>query len=315
MVRKYYGEDGLPLEDTEDIYDNESSFSITKIQSKEKETLNKEEIEQIKNESIDGKRGFAGLSLIGKSKEEVYKNNYTDKKIFQMEIDEDEKVHFQLESTIPYGDRRLFKSKKLQFKPNVVTTLVGCNGSGKSTILNEIYYILDKNGYPVVFYDNTTDGGTNGIDSSTQEGMFDFFSMKQYSEGEQILQNSSKFTDKVYNILLGKIKRNKHFELFRSDKNVFMLLDAVDSGFSIDNIMYLKSNSAQLFKLAKQNGRNLYIIAAANSYELVRGSISWDVQGSKEISFEGYMDYAKFIIKTRKHILKQWETQVKKQEK
>ena len=293
-----------------------SSIRKYAIEKKEKvETLSDEEIDQIENESIDGKRRWGGLGLIGKPKEEAYKNYYTDKKLSQMEIDEDGTVHFQLESVDPHDNRRLFKSKKLYFRPNVVTTLVGCNGSGKSTILNELFYILDENGYPVVFYDNLKDGGTNGIDSSTQEGLFAFFSMKQYSEGEQILQNADKFTDKVCNIVLGKFKRNTHCKLFRSDKSVFMLIDAVDSGYSIDNIIHLKHNLSQLFELAKQNGRNLYVIAAANSYELVRGSVSWDVQGSKEVSFEDYMDYAKFVIKTRKHILKQWETQEKKREK
>lgn len=296
--------------------ENLLSCSIQKFTEEKEEkkvTLTSEEIDQIRQESINGDRRFGTFSLFDKTREEVDANEYTDKKLFQMEIDEEGIVHFQLESVDPHDNRRLFKSKKLHFRPNVLTTLVGCNGSGKSTILDEINYILDSNGYPVVFYDNLKDGGVNGIDTSTQNGMFAFFSMKQYSEGEQILQNADKFLDKILNIVNGTFKRNSHFKLFRTDKNAFLLFDAIDSGYSIDNIIHLKHNLSQLFELAKQNGRNLYVIAAANSYELVRGSVSWDVQGSKEISFKDYVEYAEFIIKTRKHILKQWETQSKKE--
>lgn len=293
-----------------------------KEEEKEKvEKLTDEEIKSIIAESLPSNR-FSAIGLYDLPKKEAYSNQFTDKKLYKMSIVEannetgdPEEVHFVLETVDPYEDRRLFKSKSVRFKANVINTLVGCNGSGKSTLLKEIYEILRENGYPVLFFDNMKDGGTNGIDTSTADGIFDFFNTKTFSEGEQILKTSSKFTDMIASLIRGDIKRDRRFRLFRSDKSVFFLLDAIDSGYSIDNIVNLKTTLGQLIWLADENDKNLYIIAAANSYELVRGSKPWSVQGSKEVSFTNYADYANFVVKTRNHILKQWDTASKKEKK
>ena len=96
---------------------------------------------------------------------------------------------------------------------------------------------------------------------------------------------------------------------YRDTDHVFLIMDAVDSGFSIDNIINLKAYLNKLIELSKKNNKNLYIVVAANSFEFAVDTRSWDVQKSKEVFYteNDYVKYRKRIIETRKRILSQWE--------
>ena len=48
------------------------------------------------------------------------------------------------------------------------------------------------------------------------------------------------------------------------------------------------------------HGYELYIIAAANEYELANGEDCFDVMNGKYIRFENYDDFKKFILRSRK---------------
>jgi hypothetical protein len=81
----------------------------------------------------------------------------------------------------------------------------------------------------------------------------------------------------------------------------FILLDAIDSGFSIDNIVSLKEDLFKLiFEDARARGIELYIIASANEYELAKGENCLDVISGKYITFKDYEDYYNFILDSRK---------------
>lgn len=54
----------------------------------------------------------------------------------------------------------LWKKKTIEIKSGV-TVLVGCNGIGKSTLLNNIESLLKKDKIPVIHFDNLSDGGSN----------------------------------------------------------------------------------------------------------------------------------------------------------
>ena len=187
----------------------------------------------------------------------------------------------------PYEEgTKLFAKSKITVKPGV-TVLVGCNGAGKTTLLRQIKEQLKKAGDPFVEFDNKTDGGRNAMNGYLwQNRMESLMTMACSSEGEQIM------------IVLGDQARNIG-ALSRSnrDKDIYILFDAVDSGFSIDNICELKE---MLFEtVMEDHPGNVYIICTANSYEMARGEDCIDVIGCKHFRFKDYEEYRTFILETK----------------
>ena len=75
-------------------------------------------------------------------------------------------------------------------------------------------------------------------------------------------------------------------------KPLFILLDALDSGASIDRARELRS----LFNLlCPDAGETVYIVCACNSYELVRGEPGVNVRTGQKVKFKDYEEYADFI--------------------
>lgn len=275
------------------------------------EKFTDEELEAIKKESIVGKRtgrsGFEFLALYD------LKKGFDDiplKPLENMTIDENDIVTFDLESCDPFNSgRRLYRSKYVVIKPNEINCLVGCNGAGKSTIYTLTQENLEINRYPFVSYNNLKDGGRNAMNEvSFLEDFAGLAGRMTSSEGENINMNIYSYLGLVAKIIKGEIIRDRHFKKYRDTNHIFLLLDAVDSGFSIDNLDNLKNILVDLIQKANEFGKNLYIITAANSFELVRNARAWKVQESKEEYFgTDYEAYRSYIIKTRQKILKQWE--------
>ena len=296
------------------------SYSIADNDRSEKETktrLSEEEEKKIIKEStagkISGKLTFSErFATIDLYKEMIDKPYYT-KQLSRIKFLEDNMVEFNLGSCDPYDLRKLYRKRSVKFYPNEINCLIGCNGSGKSTILGICKDIIKENGLMMISYNNMQDGGSNFIEEDGSiESIGAIFSIKELSEGEQILNASSKYLDLLTSMVKGNIKRDDRFRLFRETDHIFVLLDAIDSGYSIDNIYNLVYRLKGIIKLAKENNKFVYIIAAANSYELTRNNKCWDVQLSKEVMFKDYDDYRKRIIETRAHIIKQWSTQEKR---
>lgn len=180
----------------------------------------------------------------------------------------------------------LFKKSKITVDPGV-TVLVGCNGAGKTTLLRQIKKQLKDAGEPFIEFDNKTEGGRNAMDGYLWNDRIEALAtMACSSEGEQIM------------IVLGDQARNIGI-LSRGnrDADIYILFDAVDSGFSIDNICELKE---LLFKtVMEDHPGNVYIICTANSYEMARGEDCVDVIGCRHIRFKDYEEYREFILATK----------------
>ena len=80
----------------------------------------------------------------------------------------------------------------------------------------------------------------------------------------------------------------------------WILLDAMDSGFSIDNVIEMKDLFQLVLNDAKQMGIELYIVISSNEYELVDGAECLDVTSGKYMQFKSYSEYKEFILETRK---------------
>lgn len=205
------------------------------------------------------------------------------------------------------------RRKEVEFKPGL-TVLVGCNGSGKSTMLENIKEELHKEKIPMSFYNNEHDGGSNSIGESVFLGDINFAATAwTSSEGENITLNLSKIASKWRNfILTGEVNdvSTKFAKSFREacgidDKKItskkrFILLDAMDSGYSIDNVIEMKSLFDLVLEDSEKMGMETYIIVSSNEYELACDTDCFDVTEGKYINFSSYEDFKKFILHTRK---------------
>lgn len=212
----------------------------------------------------------------------------------------------------PYGEG--FKTcwpKIITINPGL-TVLVGCNGAGKTTLLHNIKDELYNNDIPYAEFDNLHN---NGLDSAIFNENFGFAGfLMSSSEGESIRGNIGMFSSGIRKFLeTGKYSRSTREEsianIFISDdcknkaitsKERWILLDATDSGYSIDNVIELKDLFDQFQEDADKFGVELYIIISANEYELANGEECFDVNTGKYITFKDYEEYKKFIIKSRK---------------
>lgn len=190
----------------------------------------------------------------------------------------------------PYDENeKVYAKNKITFEPGI-TILVGCNGSGKTTMIDCIIESqLKKLNIPVFNYSNLKSGGHNAISKSA---FFNDFArtalLMQSSEGEQIFYNMGDTAAAV-----GRFA-HKH----KDAKELWFLFDAIDSGLSIDYIIDVKD---QLFKtiLEHNSDKDVYIIVSANNYEFCKGSMCMDVHNCKYVNIRTYEGFHKFVMKSR----------------
>lgn len=212
----------------------------------------------------------------------------------------------------------LWKKRTVEIKSGV-TVLVGCNGIGKTTLLNNIESILKKENIPVTHFDNLSDGGSNARSEKAFMEDFSFLAESMCSsEGENIVLNLCDLTGKLGSFVktgINKGKYNPFAEIFKDDKEDkkqelsnerWILFDAVDSGLSIDNIVDLKEG---LFKtiINHEKDKEIYIVISANEYEMANGEQCFDVYHGKYITFNDYEEYRNMILESKK-----WKEERKK---
>lgn len=203
------------------------------------------------------------------------------------------------------------RKKQIEIQQGL-TVLVGCNGSGKTTLLHNIKSELKKEDIPVFYYDNGKDGGNNSISESIFYGNLSFTATALCSsEGENISLNLSKIASKLrkfvetgdngdrFNALAKTLALKDDNEENNVSNERWILLDAMDSGYSIDNVIEMKDFFDLVIKDAKEFGIELYIMISSNEYELAHESKCFDVMEGKYIQFASYEDYKKFILRTR----------------
>ena len=191
----------------------------------------------------------------------------------------------------PYDEKDyIYKRSSITLNPGV-TVLVGCNGAGKTTLLRTIRRRLDKEEIPFIEYDNLHDGGTNSKSAALFYGNISLAAgLMQSSEGEQISINIGTTASKI-----GKFVREN-----RDKPELWILLDAIDSGLSIDNVREIKEG---LFATILDDNPNsdVYIVVSANEYEMCIGMNCFDVVNGKYINIKSYNSFAKAVLRSREY--------------
>ena len=83
---------------------------------------------------------------------------------------------------------------------------------------------------------------------------------------------------------------------------VFILLDSIDSGMSIDKLFVFRRDLIDFILLIEKqldNGQ-LYIINAANDWELIREADQVNVLTGKHMDIRTYESYRNFVFKNSK---------------
>lgn len=196
---------------------------------------------------------------------------------------------FEIEPRYYDNNRKLYKHPTMEFNPGI-TILIGCNGSGKTTLLHQIKAQLDKTDTPYILYDNLHDGGSNGMSAAFFHDDIQLAAtMMCSSEGKQISLN------------LGTVAKKFGYMMSHSTGNErWVLLDAIDSGLSIDQVQEVKNNLFHLM-LDLEKDKELYIICSANEYEMCVGEPCFNIVDGKYVEIDSYEDYKREVLKTRKY--------------
>lgn len=183
-----------------------------------------------------------------------------------------------------------------------VTVLVGCNGSGKSTLLRHLEHKLQNDKDVLcVSYNNLAQGGSNSVKDFLWNNQTRFAaSVMTGSEGEGIITNIGVIANKIGNLVRANQSNNKP---------LFILLDAIDSGLSVDNVVDIKEYLFKTILDDNANKRDVYIICSANGYEMCNGENCFDIQNVRYVNFKNYDEYKKFILKSAKIKAKRFEEQ------
>lgn len=189
------------------------------------------------------------------------------------------------------------RPKQITIKSGL-TILVGCNGSGKTTLLHNIQSELKKENIPCHLFDNLHDGGSNSKSMAAFEEDWAFVATSMASsEGENINMNIGNLAKNLKEFMItgrisdmfsrlgdafARVSGEKRYEVLET-KERWLLLDAIDSGFSIDNVIEAKEFFKMVINDFAEHGYELYIVISANEYELANGEDCFDVMNGKYV--------------------------------
>lgn len=216
-------------------------------------------------------------------------------------------------------DQVLYKSKSREGSIDIefghVYAFVGCNGLGKSTLIRQICHDCDTS------LDNFAH---NLLDDYNGQSSLDrFFSDpgKEAKEPDTFylpidrssraygFSNEALFAEITSNFMstgeslaydLGPCLAIVRNELPRlKGKEVYILLDDLDVGVSLDVIEDERRAISQMARDLEANGTRYAICVAANNYELARNLECISCADLSPVSFSTYDEYRDFVLSTR----------------
>lgn len=194
---------------------------------------------------------------------------------------------FTLSNTWYSDYNNIFKNNTLEVNTGI-TVLVGCNGIGKTTLLHQIKENLKDNDIPVCSYNFFEDDEKKMRQKYLANGetrkLANFVTS---SEGERITYIACDLFYKIGRM----INENPN------SKEYWVLVDAIDSGLSIDGIIEVKESIGTV--LEENKDKDMYFLISTNSYELARKEKCLMVENGKYTRFFSYEDYRNYILDSR----------------
>lgn len=206
----------------------------------------------------------------------------------------------------PYEEgQKIFNKNQFEIGDNSIVCFVGCNGSGKSSLVNEIIDNLknekatnlqkevykfnfgntpkfnDKLAY-ILFNKNSENNG------SMQDHFFNSMELNYMSTGEGILRRNGRALQ-----VIGQYIREHR------DTELYIFFDDCDAGTSIDAINDIKPVFSFIINDCLKRNINCHIILTANSFEMCKDLDCIDVQTFKHKHFKTYDSFKKFVLKSR----------------
>ena len=215
----------------------------------------------------------------------------------------------ELNVTRDYYDKKdyIYLKDTFTIEPNTVTVLTGCNGSGKSTLLLVIKEYCRTHNIQCLSFNNITDGGDYARSADAFHDDFITLASKACSsEGEELSMNLGKF--------LGTVGRTLRYA--NAGSKLVVLLDASDSGASLDRIDDLKSVLHEcVIPDSVSRQAETYIVVSANDFEMCQDEDCILVHTLEHTTYKTYDEYKKDILASRKHNEKRYEKIRKKKKK
>lgn len=224
------------------------------------------------------------------------------------------RMKFKVEQ-YPYDERyKIFSKDEIELEPNKITCLVGCNGSGKTALINNLMNELKLNKAKEIttdFYYNTLSEILSGNDPNAYDTYFiNFDKVKQVTQSEtDYYMNSFKvgFSSTGEGIIVryGQILKaismiiNNTQTLDLSNKTLFMFFDDCDAGTSIDMILDIKKSFEWIIKDCIRHNITFYLVLTANAYEMCKDYNCISVQDFENKTFEDYESFKSYVIKSR----------------
>lgn len=214
--------------------------------------------------------------------------------------------------TEPYDEGlRIYEKDEIEIREGL-TVLVGCNGSGKTTLLRVLKDKLKGENIPVLLYDNTQRDSSKSKRNAMLEGDISLIASSMVSsEGENIIINMGCVAKDIGKFVRSGKNEDDLTRVFRDIKGIkddevkeigeyWILLDAVDSGLSVDNVLDLKKYLfTPIMEDIRKKGKEVYIVVSANEYEMCRGEQCFDVQLGEYVDIKGYEDFRELVLRSR----------------
>ena len=210
----------------------------------------------------------------------------------------------------PYDDDRAFyKGHYAEFHPGI-TTITGCNGIGKTTLIKNIVEELENRGTPHFLFDNLGEAGgersARNLFNSAISGCSGMNAEKDLvmavgllscSEGERILSALNRFTKNLTEAANGNVS---------AYGEMYILFDGVDSGLSADFLEDLKEILYEFINSLKERHPlfRCYILITSNSYEACHGTDVYSVAKNRYVPVKGYDAFVKEVRDSREYKVK-----------
>ena len=184
------------------------------------------------------------------------------------------------------------KSFNLTINPGV-NVIIGPNGSGKTTAINQIEQKSHKRKIPCFKYNNLTDGNNNALDGYISSNRLEaLVCAMSSSEGQRILVNFGNTLAKL-RYMIENVARSS-----MEKKKCVVLIDAIDSGLDIAAIAQIKDLfNRVVIPSAKEQGVELYVVISANNYEVITGYRNvFSAKSGARVSIKSYEGFREFIL-------------------